>query len=80
MSGPTASHSSSDLGIPAAPEIPGATHIPRGFLESRSEGDARFVKKMSGRCIFKPFSTRQLLPLLAERVRARTIPPPPIPS
>jgi phosphoribosylaminoimidazole-succinocarboxamide synthase len=30
MSGPTASHSSSDLGIPAAPEIPGATHIHSG--------------------------------------------------
>ncbi len=30
MSGPTASHSSSDLGIPAAPEIPGATHLHSG--------------------------------------------------
>ena len=30
MSGPTASHSSSDLGIPAAPDIPGATHIHSG--------------------------------------------------
>jgi len=30
MSGPTASHSSSDLGIPAAPEIPGAIHVHSG--------------------------------------------------
>ena len=30
MSGPPASHSSSDLGIPAAPEIPGATHLHSG--------------------------------------------------
>jgi len=30
MSGPTASHSSSDLGIPAAPEIPGAVHVHSG--------------------------------------------------
>lgn len=40
-----------------------------------TESDARFVKQMHGRCIFKPFSTRQLVTLLAERVGARTIPP-----
>jgi two-component system cell cycle sensor histidine kinase/response regulator CckA len=35
------------------------------------ERGASFVKQMAGRCLIKPFSTEQLLPLVAERVRMR---------
>ena len=63
MSGPTASHSSSDLGIPAAPDIPGATHIHSGKVRDLYRlGDGRLLMVASDRISAYDFVLETTIP------------------